>query len=147
MRTLATNASQLNPHFDAHPFSPSSAVGGPIFSRAGLIGRYNVALGQLADEGDLTRCLQLAARMKTQGVKPDVLTYHCLIRACGKEGLTNHAVAIFEDMLAAHLQPERETFHLLFKVSLLARIDLGVFADYRTGPYTRKFESAVVAVE
>jgi pentatricopeptide repeat protein len=89
----------------------------------------------MADNGNLIHCLELAVRMKAQDVKPDVLTYHCLIRACGKDGLTKHAAAIFEDMLAAGLQPERETFHLLFKVSLLARIDLGVFADHRTGPF------------
>jgi pentatricopeptide repeat protein len=61
--------------------------------------------------------------MKTQGVKPDILTYHCLIRAAGARGLAHQAAAIFEDMLAFGLQPERETFHLLFKVSFIAQID------------------------
>lgn len=136
VRTLATDAGNPSPHFDAHQISPYPVAGGPILTRAGLIGRYNLALGHLADEGNLVQCLRLAAQMKTQGVKPDVLTYNYLIRACGKEGLVKHAVAIFEDMLAARLQPERETFHSLFKVSLLVRIDLGVFADHRLGSCT-----------
>ena len=147
VRTLATDAGQPSPHFNPHPFSPYLVAEGPIFSRAGLIGRYNLALGHLADKGDLIRCLQLAAQMKTQGVKPDVLTYHCLLRACGKDGLAKQAAAIFEDMLAARLQLERETFHLLFKVSFLVRIDLAVFANRGTGPYTCKFERSVAVVE
>ena len=125
MRTLSTDAGQQGPHLDVRPFSPYPAAGGPVFSRAGLIGRYNLALGHLADRGNLIQCIQLATQMKAQGVKPDILTYNCLIRACGREELARHATAIFEDMLAAGLQPERETFHLLFKVSFQARNDPG----------------------
>ena len=135
VRTLATDVGQSSPHFDVHPFSPYPVARGPPFSRAGLIGRYNRALGHLADKRDLTKCLQLAARMKAQGVKPDTLTYHCLLRACGSLGLAKHAIAIFEDMLAAGLLPERETFHLLFKVSFPARINLEVFANRKIGPF------------
>ena len=47
--------------------------------------------------------------MKAQGVKPDILTYNCLIHVCGREELARHATAIFKDILAAGLQPERET--------------------------------------
>ena len=119
VRTLSTDPGQSRPHFDAHPFSPYPVAGDRAFPRAGLIGRYNLALGHLADRGDLAQCLHLAAQMKAQGVKPDILTYNCLIRACERETLAKHAVAIFEDMLAVGLRPERETFHLLFKVSFL----------------------------
>ncbi|KAF9648574.1 hypothetical protein BDM02DRAFT_3115184 [Thelephora ganbajun] len=114
-RTLSTHPGQSSSHFDVQPFSPYPVAGGTTFSRAGLMGRYNLAFGHLADRGDLIQCLQLAAQMKAQGIKPDVLTYNCLIRACGREALAKQAAAIFEDMLAVGLQPERETFHSLFK--------------------------------
>lgn len=116
-RKLSTDAGQSSPHFDVRSFSPNPTARGPIFSRAGLIGRYNLALGHFADRGDLIRCLQIAAQMKAQAIKPDVLAYNCLIRACGKDALSKQAIAIFEDMLAVGLYPERETFHLLLKVS------------------------------
>ena len=121
-RTLSTDAGQPNPHFNGHPLIPYPVAGGTTFSRARLIGQYNLALGHLADRGDLIQCLRLAGQIKARGVKPDVLTYHCLIRACEGEGLTKHAIAIFEDMLAVGLLPERETFHLLFRVSFSAQI-------------------------
>ena len=125
VRTLITDAVKPTPHFDPHLLSANDITGGPIFPRSGLIGRYNLALGHLADRGHFIECLQMAAQMKTRDVKPDILTYHSLIRAAGARGLANQAVAIFEDMLAFGLQPERETFHLLFKVSFLAQIGPG----------------------
>lgn len=85
--------------------------------------------------------------MKAQDVKPDVLTYNCLIRACGKDALAKQAIAIYEDMLAAGLQPERETFHLLFKVSHSPWTDPGVFADLEIGSFARVFERGADIVE
>lgn len=85
--------------------------------------------------------------MKAQDVKPNMLTYNCLIRACEKEALAKQAVAIFEDMLTAGLQPERETFHSLFKVSSPAQFDPGLFADLWIGPFSRIPERSVVVVE
>jgi len=128
-RTLSTDVGRSNPHFDAQQFSPYPVSGGPAFTRAGMVGRFNLALGYFADRGDIIRCIKTAAQMKTQGVKPNVLTYNYLIRACEKDALSRHASAIYEDMLSMGLQPERETFHSLFKVSLLARINSGVIAD------------------
>ena len=125
VRTLITDAVRPTSHFDPHLLTPNIITGRAIPSRSGSIGRYNLALGYLADKGHLVECLQMATQMKTHGVKPDILTYHCLIRAAGARGLANQAVAIFEDMLALGLQPERETFHLLFKVSFIAQIDPG----------------------
>ena len=134
VRTFSTNVGRSSSHFDVQPFSPHLITGGTTLPRTGLIGRYNLALGQLADSGDLVGCLRLAAQMKVQGVKPDILTYNCLIRACGKDALAVQACAIFEDMLAADLQPERETFHLLFKVCSLICINPGIFADFWKRP-------------
>ena len=78
--------------------------------------------------------------MKARGIKPTVLTYNCLIRACGRLALPKQAIAIYEDMLAAGLQPGRETFHLLFEVSIPPRIYPGASVDFETGPLARIFE-------
>jgi pentatricopeptide repeat protein len=115
-RTLSTNVVQPSRRFDVHSFPSYPVAGATTVSRTGSIGRYNLALGHLADKGELVHCLKLAAQMKVQGVKPDILTFNCLIRACERDALSRHATAIFEDMLAVGLQPERETYHLLFKV-------------------------------
>lgn len=132
--TRSTNAGQSSPHFDAQPFSPFLVTGGTTLSRSGLIDRYNLALGHLADKGDLADCLRLATQMKAQGVKPNILTYNCLIRACGEDFLAMQASAIFEDMLAVGLQPERETFHLLFKVCSPIRINPELFVNFWIRP-------------
>ena len=124
-RTLSTDAGRSSPHFDAQQFYPYPFTGGAVFTRAGMVGRYNLALGYFADRGNLIQCINTAAQMKTHGVKPNVLTYNCLIHACGKEAHSRHAIAIYEDMLSMGLRPERETFHSLFKVSLPARINSG----------------------
>ena len=146
-RTLSTDVGRSNPHFDAQQFSPYPVTGGPFFPRAGLIGRYNIALGYFAERGNLIQCIKTTTQMKTQGVKPNVHTYNCLIRACEKDALAKHASAIYEDMLIMGLQPERETFHFLFKVSLPARIDSRVIADYGTGPFARDFDHSAGVVE
>jgi pentatricopeptide repeat protein len=85
--------------------------------------------------------------MKAQGIKPDIHTYNSLIRACGGDGLTKHATAIFEDMLAVGLQPERETFHLLFKVCSSAYIDPALFADVGAGPLTKSLGNSPIVLE
>lgn len=58
-----------------------------------------------------------------------------------------HAMAIFEDMLAVGLPPERETFHLLFQVRPLACTRPGFFADFGIGPFTTTPENSLVVVE
>jgi hypothetical protein len=57
------------------------------------------------------------------------------------------ANAIFEDMLAVGLQPERETFHLLLKVCSLLRINPRVFIDFGIGPFALPIDNSVVTVE
>lgn len=146
-RTFSTNVGQTTRRFDVQSFPSYTVAGGTTFSHTGLIGRYNLALGHLADKGDPTHCLQLAAQMKVQGVKPDVLTFNCLIRACGERALSRHAMAIFEDMLAVGLDPERETFHLLFKVCFPTRIGPSSFTDSGIGSFTRTPQNGVVIME
>jgi len=85
VRTLATDVGRSNRYFDAHPF-PYSAAGGPVFSRAGLIGRYNFTLGHLADEG-LTQTNYEDAffyleEMKGQKMIPSLNIYESLIHKC-----------------------------------------------------------------
>ena len=144
---FSTNVGQSSPNFAGQPFPLYPIPGGTTFARTGLIGRYNLALGHLADKGDLIRCLKLAAQMKEQGVEPDLLTYNCLIRACEKDALALQAAAIFEDMVAVGLQPERETFHLIFKVRSSAYTHHRVFADFGLGLFTTTCKHGALVLE
>ena len=56
-------------------------------------------------------------------------------------------MAMYEDMLTAGLRPERETFHLLFKVSLPAWINSAVIANAGIGPFEGTFGRGAGVVE
>ncbi|KAI0630233.1 hypothetical protein C8Q77DRAFT_1063928 [Trametes polyzona] len=53
--------------------------------------------------------------MKEKGIEPDVTTYNHILHACAKEMLYLEARAVFEDMLAMGIQPDRQTFHNIMK--------------------------------
>ena len=64
------------------------------------------------------KVMELAQRMKEEGVQPDITTYKHLLDACAQQKLNAEARAIFEDMLAMGVQPDRQIFHNLLKVRL-----------------------------
>ncbi|KAI0819966.1 hypothetical protein BC628DRAFT_1331540 [Trametes gibbosa] len=53
--------------------------------------------------------------MKKDGVKPDLTTYNHILDACAREQLLPEARAVFADMLAMGIRPDRQTFHHLMK--------------------------------
>ncbi|KAH9892476.1 hypothetical protein C8Q73DRAFT_649226 [Cubamyces lactineus] len=55
--------------------------------------------------------------MKDEGVQPDITTYKYLLDACAQQMLNVEARAVFDDMLAMGIQPDRQTFHSLLKSS------------------------------
>ncbi|KAI8972256.1 hypothetical protein BD414DRAFT_426061 [Trametes punicea] len=53
--------------------------------------------------------------MKEEGVKPDITTYNHILEACALAMLDQEARAVFADMLAMGVQPNRQTFHNIMK--------------------------------
>lgn len=67
-----------------------------------------------ADRGRYISCLEIAAKMKKEGVSPDYSTYSALIRAAARESAWLDAWAIFDDMLLLGFKPTTAIFnHLL----------------------------------
>jgi pentatricopeptide repeat protein len=112
-----TNANgRGNLHHDLWTFTPDLQFQGSNIPRAGALGRYNLATADLATQGRLMEILLLCTKMKSGGVTPDIMTYNSLIMACGKDALHVEAWAIYEDMLAFGLRPDRQTYHRLLQV-------------------------------
>ncbi|OBZ70611.1 hypothetical protein A0H81_09090 [Grifola frondosa] len=92
-------------------FEPDPEFRGPM--RADPVARYNLQLGDLVERGMLPNVLFVCKKMKEAGVKPDRFTYSYILQACAKEGLPLEARAVFEDMLAMGILPDRQSFHHL----------------------------------
>ncbi|EKM48927.1 uncharacterized protein PHACADRAFT_265975 [Phanerochaete carnosa HHB-10118-sp] len=59
----------------------------------------------------------MAKRMKEQGIKPNYATYELLLETCKDAALVTESMAVFEDMLANDIVPQRSAFHhLLYSV-------------------------------
>jgi pentatricopeptide repeat protein len=71
-----------------------------------------------ADNGRFHQCLALAAKMKVEGINPDILTYNALLLACSRVGLSLEAWAIFDDMTLMGIRPDRSSFHHLLNVTV-----------------------------
>ncbi|KAI9060300.1 hypothetical protein FKP32DRAFT_1595693 [Trametes sanguinea] len=77
------------------------------------LARYNMQLATMMDYKQTNRALQLVRRMKEEGIEPDVTTYNNIIAACSHEKLMKEAHAVYADMLAMGIEPNRHTFHNL----------------------------------
>lgn len=69
-----------------------------------------------ADRGRYISCLEIAAKMKKEGVSPDYSTYSALIRAAARESAWLDAWAIFDDMLLLGFKPTTAIFNHLLHV-------------------------------
>ena|ERR1700733_12243769 len=91
----------------------------PTFRGAGQKGRlsrYNVYIGQLAQQGKPADAFRYAKEMKEEGVMPDLTTYNGLLQSCALSGLHTEAWALVEDMQALGIKPDRTSFHHVLKV-------------------------------
>jgi len=79
------------------------------------LAEYNQALHKLANASDSDGALALFNRLRASGVRPDVVTFNHLFRAC-KKGLrveVNLLESIFRCMESQGLKPDATTFHEL----------------------------------
>ncbi|KAG6862243.1 hypothetical protein C0995_002174 [Termitomyces sp. Mi166 len=79
------------------------------------IARFNTWLTEAAENGQYPKALDLAAQMKARKIQPDVTTYVALINAAAYHRMWLDAWAIFDDMMAAGLQPNTAVFNGLIK--------------------------------
>ncbi|KAI0374145.1 hypothetical protein BV20DRAFT_962134 [Pilatotrama ljubarskyi] len=79
------------------------------------LARFNMFLAAQLDRNRTQTVMHIAKRMKDEGVKPDITTYNYILEACAREGLFPEAKAVFADMLAMGVQPDRQTFHNIMK--------------------------------
>lgn len=87
----------------------------PASSQGTTLARFNMELGQLVQQKKALEVFNMAARMKEQGVKPNQSTYELLLEACKDAALVEQAFAVFEDMMANGIMPQRSTFHHLIQ--------------------------------
>ncbi|OJT10263.1 Pentatricopeptide repeat-containing protein, mitochondrial [Trametes pubescens] len=83
------------------------------------LAKYNMRMASHLDHGRSHAVLSLAKRMKDEGLAPDTTTYNLILSACAKEGLYVEARAVFEDMVALGVQPNRQTFHHMMRTLAL----------------------------
>lgn len=64
-----------------------------------------------------TKVRELALKMQSEGISPDVNTFNALIFAYSRSGLMHHAVDMYDQLRALKLRPTIATYNLLLKVS------------------------------
>ncbi|KAI0355584.1 hypothetical protein OH77DRAFT_1504012 [Trametes cingulata] len=89
------------------------------------LARYNMLLASQLDRNRTQTVMSIAKRMKEEGVTPDITTYNHILEACAREGLYPEARAVFSDMVAMGVQPNRQTFHSIMRtLALVEQHDL-----------------------
>jgi pentatricopeptide repeat protein len=71
---------------------------------------------EAAERGKYYSCLAIAAKMKSDGIRPDYSTYSALIQAAAHEARWLDAWAIFDDMLLVGIKPTVTIFNHLLHV-------------------------------
>ncbi|GFS39885.1 tetratricopeptide repeat (TPR)-like superfamily protein [Actinidia rufa] len=74
----------------------------------------------LANHGQSACAIELLTRMKDEGVKPNEVTFICILSACSRMGLVEEGLSIFEDMKSVYgIEPGVQHYGCL--VDLLGR--------------------------
>ncbi|KAF8639169.1 hypothetical protein AX17_001656 [Amanita inopinata Kibby_2008] len=77
-------------------------------------GKARLDIVSNAARGNFSLCLQAAARMKLDGVRPDLQVYNALMSSTGPPASWQEAWAILDDMLLVGVKPDAAIFnHLL----------------------------------
>ncbi|KAL6912369.1 hypothetical protein ACP4OV_001174 [Aristida adscensionis] len=63
---------------------------------------YTAMISGLSDHGRCGEAIDLFARMQAEGVRPNEVTFICVLTACGRAGLVGRAKEIFRGMGEAH---------------------------------------------
>jgi pentatricopeptide repeat protein len=71
---------------------------------------YTMQIMAAISSKNIPSCFQIAAKMKSYGIKPDISTYNALMDAIAKEGNSLLSWAIMDDMLLVGVQPTTTTF-------------------------------------
>jgi pentatricopeptide repeat protein len=79
------------------------------------LARYNLELGRHIKDR-LPDVLNTCAKMKQEGVQPDITTYHHLLRHCADGFWHEEARAILEDMQLSGITPDRQACNYLLQV-------------------------------
>ncbi|OEL20456.1 Pentatricopeptide repeat-containing protein [Dichanthelium oligosanthes] len=78
---------------------------------------YTAMISGLSDHGCCREAIDLFAQMQAEGVRPNEVTFICVLTACGRAGLVARAKEIFRSMAAAHgVQPGVEHYGCLVDV-------------------------------
>lgn len=80
---------------------------------------WNSMIGGLATHGFVKESLDMFAKMERVGVKPDEITYLCVLSACAHGGLVEEAWYFFESIKEGGMWPKSE--HYACIVDVLAR--------------------------
>ncbi|CAN6238946.1 unnamed protein product [Urochloa humidicola] len=84
---------------------------------------YTAMISGLSDHGRCQEAIDLLARMQAEGVRPNEVTFICVLTACGRAGLVGRAREVFRSMAAAHgVRPGVEHYGCL--VDALGRAEL-----------------------
>ena len=79
---------------------------------------YTMKIMNAVEKGNIPMCFQIAAKMKSSGISPDISTYNALMYAVAEEGDAMLSWAIFDDMLLLGIQPTTTTFAHLIHVNM-----------------------------
>jgi pentatricopeptide repeat protein len=88
---------------------------------------YTMQIMAAINIGNYPSCFQVAAKMKSSGISPDISTYNALMNAVAKDGHALLSWAILDDMLLVGVKPTTTTFAHLIEV-IMTPISLSSFS-------------------
>ncbi|CAD6248863.1 unnamed protein product [Miscanthus lutarioriparius] len=84
---------------------------------------YTAMISGLSDHGRCGEAIELFGQMQAEGVRPNEVTFICVLTACGRAGLVDRAKEVFRSMAAVHgMEPGVEHYGSL--VDVLGRAGL-----------------------
>lgn len=86
--------------------------------------RYNVRLGGALDHQGLARVLDICTEMKLKNVKPDLSTYHYILRGCARAHYNPEARAVVEDMELNGIEPDLQSYNYLLESAAYQSMDI-----------------------
>jgi pentatricopeptide repeat protein len=85
---------------------------------------FNLRLGQSVDMGHPLKLVETLKEMKECAIRPDILTYNSAMELFGKHAMEDEAWALMDDMKAAGIMPDTETYKFLLQVHLMSNTHL-----------------------